>query len=286
MNGYELPSNSGPCGTGPCGVTQIIQGYQKLFFVDLFYSGTGAPYDLTGATQILAGFPGTGATAPVMEVLAPVTTVFIATITNLSNLLTIVSSLAGITLGMQVLGAGIPVGTIVEAVFPAQGSTPASIQLSNAATVTTAMATVNVNTGMNVSTTGDTTATSRVLSNLASVAGILVGQVITGAGIPADTTVISIGPTMVSMSAAATATAATENLAFALAPQILVVGSPGAGRLSIGVPAGDSALLQVNPSTLQNQDLQISVTNADGSTTGFMIFNVLNVVLPDYGVLP
>ncbi len=41
-----------------CSSVQIIQTSDKTFFTRLFYAKTGEPFDLTGATEILALFPG------------------------------------------------------------------------------------------------------------------------------------------------------------------------------------------------------------------------------------
>jgi hypothetical protein len=37
-------------------------GYDNQFFLDLFYTDTQAPYDLTGAIEIVAAFPGADGT--------------------------------------------------------------------------------------------------------------------------------------------------------------------------------------------------------------------------------
>lgn len=62
--------------------------------------------------------------------------------------------------------------------------------------------------GINILTTdGDIVATSLIITNLTSIAGVSPGQLIIGTGIPAGTTVAEIlSPTSISMSAAATAT--------------------------------------------------------------------------------
>lgn len=44
--------------SGGCNAIQIIQSAAKSFFARLFYTGTGEPYNLTGATEIVALFPG------------------------------------------------------------------------------------------------------------------------------------------------------------------------------------------------------------------------------------
>lgn len=133
-----MDSGCGPCGN-PCGSVTIYQGYAKTFFIDLFYTDTQAPYDLTGALEIVAAFPPTTPGPPVEET----------------------------------LGSG----------------------------------------------------------------------------------------------------------------EVVVIGAPGAGRVQIKLTAVNSALVQLNPNEQQFQDLQISVTNADGSLTCFIIPSVLNIAVPVYGVV-
>lgn len=66
-----------------------------------------------------------------------------------------------------------------------------------------------------LTTSGDTTSSSVVLSNLASIAGVSPGQIIAGSGIPVGTTVVDIlSPTSVSMSTTATASASGVSITF------------------------------------------------------------------------
>jgi len=58
-----------------------------------------------------------------------------------------------------------------------------------------------------VTPTADTTTGSNVLTNLSSVVGLIVGQTITGTGIPANSTITAIVSNSVTISANATATA-------------------------------------------------------------------------------
>jgi hypothetical protein len=137
-----------------------------------------------------------------------------------------------------------------------------------------------------VTTTGTTVNTSNQLTAIASMTGIAVGQLITGTGIPSSTfvTAINVAASSLTMSQNATASG-SPSVIFATAPNVTVVGAPGAGKIQVVAPAWDTALMQVNPNTQQNQDLQISVTNADGSLSGFLLQAVLNIVAPTYGVV-
>jgi hypothetical protein len=64
---------------------------------------------------------------------------------------------------------------------------------------------------------------------------------------------------------------------------VAVMGAPGAGKISVTVPASDSALLLENPNGNQLQDLQINVT-ASSKTYVFIMTAVLNIVPPSYTV--
>lgn len=63
-----------------------------------------------------------------------------------------------------------------------------------------------------VSFTGDTTSSSTSVATVSSTTGLAVGQVILGAGIPAGTTIASIGSGTITLSQAATATATGVDL--------------------------------------------------------------------------
>ncbi len=59
-----------------------------------------------------------------------------------------------------------------------------------------------------VAITGNTVAGSSVISNVSNVANLLVGQIVTGAGIPANSAIIAMTPSTITLNTAATATAA------------------------------------------------------------------------------
>lgn len=115
--------------------------------------------------------------------------------------------------GMVLTGSGIPGTTTSPAttIVDIQGNT---VTMSVAATATAATVTV---TALANSTSGTTTNTSALLTNVVSIVGFYPNQTIAGTGIPASTTILSIkgnpgGPYTITMSAAATATA--NNIAF------------------------------------------------------------------------
>lgn len=102
------------------------------------------------------------------------------------------------------------------------------------------------------STTGNITSGSNQLTSLASTSGIIGGSAITGTGIPANTTVLSIASTTVTMSANATAT--TSSLAVTFQSMVLTnvastfYASLGASITGTGIPA-NTTITFVTPNT-------------------------------------
>lgn len=208
----------GPCGplpaVQPAGVVTIVQGYEKIFFFNLFYQFAGVPYDLTGATQIVVSLPA-----------AP--------------------------------GGPAPAASVNEYLTP---------QLV-------------------LETTGNITASSDQLTNLASVVGLFVGQVIVATGVPTGTTILSLSGSTATMSQDATATTTGVLVTVNTATNVAIAGAAGAGAVQVTVPAADSARLLINPYPPQYQDLQVSVTNANGSISAFVLSSVINIIAPPFGVV-
>jgi hypothetical protein len=164
------------------------------------------------------------------------------------TIITQVSSITGLAVGQPLTAAGIPMGTTITAVGatapytvtmsqPATASsvvTPTGTVTAGSATITnvTSLSGVIVGqaiTGPTVSFTAITTSASASLTKVSSTAsftaittsgsptltsvssltGLAVGQVLTGAGIPANTAINAISGTTITMSANATATIAT-----------------------------------------------------------------------------
>jgi Ferritin-like domain len=120
-------------------------------------------------------------------------------ITNLSPTITGVSSVTGLIVGQPITGTGIP--TSPATTINAIGTN--TITLSAPATVT-----------VNLSLTGALTTGSTTIQNLSTINGLVIGQPITGAGIPTSppTTITGVNATSLTMSAAATATSPGSTL--------------------------------------------------------------------------
>jgi hypothetical protein len=123
-------------------------------------------------------------------------------------------SINGLVAGQVVTGAGIPAGTKIDT-------------LDNSGTVTlTANATVT----STATPTGITTAGSQTITGVSSIAGLVVGQIITGPGIPASTVINAASGTTITLSVAATATVTTP-VAFS-SPAIVTLSTFTGGALS------------------------------------------------------
>jgi anti-sigma factor RsiW len=132
-----------------------------------------------------------------------------------------------------------------------------------------------------LTTTGNITSGSDQLTALASVAGIELGQLVVIAGVPAGTYVKSILGSVVTMTQKATASTTTVAAVFGNT-NVTVSGAAGAGVIAVVVPAADSLNLGANALA---QDLQVSVTNADGSVSGFILPGYLTITAPPYGAV-
>lgn len=113
-----------------------------------------------------------------------------------SNLITSLSTIAGIAPGQTVIGPGIPANTTVTFV----GAT--SVTLSANATLTLGGAPFT----FALVIAGNTIQNTNTILGLASTIGLAPGQTIAGTGIPAGTTIIGVGINSITISANATAT--------------------------------------------------------------------------------
>lgn len=196
------------------------------------------------------------------------------TTTQSSNTISGLSSTNGLVVGMQVTGTGIPDPkvfgpTTITSINSAQGTITISqnaassgsgsltftigviTNLSSISTIIPGMsiagtgiatslgspgtpATVNATNWATTSTTGNTSAGSTTVSNLASVGNLAVGMVVTGAGIPVNTTVTAVNANQstITLSKAATATLTGTSLGFAT-PQVSTTGNTTSGSTTI-----------------------------------------------------
>jgi len=156
--------------------------------------------------------------------------------------------------------------TQILAVFPAHITGLAGIQQSKVAALTT---------------TGNLANGSNQLTNLASVAGIEPGQLITGTGVPASTYVVSLSGSTATMSQNATGAGTGVSVVFGNT-NVSVVSPAGSGEIQVTVPAGDSANFAASDVA---QALQISVTDSGGTKEAFILPGFLSISTPPYGQL-
>ena len=171
----------------------------------------------------------------------PTQITFNGIVTSGSPNITLASSIAGLAAGQPLTGANITPGTTIL-------SAPSG---------TTVVMSQNPTASSTVTPTGTVTSGSAIITNVTSINGVIVGQAITGTGIPSSTTVSSIGTTVpysITMSKNATVTQAPitiSGVTTAGSPTItnvwgvgasgtvvltgLVAGQPLTG---VGIPAG------------------------------------------------
>jgi hypothetical protein len=217
---------------------------------------------VSSVTGIAIGQPITGTNIPVLTYVTGVTsspnTITISQavtatptavaptgiVTSGSNVVTLASTITGLTIGQPITGTGIPANTTISATG---GTSPNfTITMSAAATASSL-----------ASPTGITTAGSNVITSVSSITGLLVGQPITDAqgNIPANTTISSLGTNTITISANATATSsAAEKLT-----------SPITETLS--TPAAEALAIAQNALTISLP------ANASGSTTAIVLLS-------------
>jgi hypothetical protein len=166
-------------------------------------TGTGIPLNTyitnIGSNITMGSSPtGPGVNATLSSVSTTITT-FNGILTSGKTGITNVPSIAGLALGQPLTaGTGIPVGTTITAMSGTTGAY--TITMSQSA-----------NASSTVSTTGAVTSGSTTIANVQSISGMIIGQTITGAGIPTNPspTITAVGvtaPYTITMSKAANAT--------------------------------------------------------------------------------
>jgi Ferritin-like domain len=159
-------------------------------------------------------------------------------VTNLSPTITGVSSTTGLIIGQPITGTGIPTTPTATTIMGFTTAAPLTITMSANATVTSLL-----------SLTGAVVSGSDTIKNLSTINGLVIGQPITGAGIPTSpaTTIIGVGSSSLQMSVPATAssvasvsftgivTSGSKNVTLVSSVAGLVSGQQIGGA---GIPAG------------------------------------------------
>lgn len=159
----------------------------------------------------------------------------------------------GLFASQAVLSPDVPQGATIAGAL-----SPPSLTLSATATATANC--VSLTDGA-VVFTGNTTSGSAIVANVSSIAGLTVGDTITGAGIPAATTVSTITAGSFTLSAAATATGSAVPLTFGLAVWLDNAGYWGSSSTAFAA----STLLAYGA------DYALKVDQADGSSKSGLV---------------
>ena len=174
-------------------------------------TGPGIPLN-TYITNIGSNISmGSSPTGPAVNAIASsgstTITTFNGILTSGQTGITYVPSIAGLAVGQPLTaGTGIPVGTTIKAMSGTKA--PYTITLS-----------ANASASSTVSTTGNVASGSTTIANVQSISGMIVGQSITGAGIPTSpaTTIFALGttaPYTITLSQKTTATATPTAVTF------------------------------------------------------------------------
>jgi hypothetical protein len=112
-----------------------------------------------------------------------------------------------------------------------------------------------------LSFTGNTTSGSAIISGVSSVAGLSIGQTVSGSGIPAGATIIALAPTSITLSASATVTATAVPLTATAVVQLTAKAALQIGRINLGTGPGigANALVLIAGG---------NITEAGGATSG------------------
>lgn len=216
---------------------------------------------IIGASGVVVTQPELGTYLMTLNATGPTPGYFAGSATGLNPASSIVSS--EVVIGQ----AGIASEQLIEIFVNAYALQTSWTNFPSASATVTAVAT-----GASVSTTGTTTSASATLTSLASVAGIVVGMAVSGLGIPASSTVLSIGMSSVIISNPATATGSSITFTFATPSVQSVAITAGAydGSLAITSPLITTQAIAVPLSGTTAQSIQTSLNalGANYSVTG------------------
>jgi hypothetical protein len=185
-------------------------------------------------------------------------------VTSGSAVITNVSSLSGVLVGQPITGTGIPT------------TPPTTITAASGTTITMS---ANGTASSVVKPTGVLTNGSATITSVSSLTGIIVGQPISGTGIPAGATVTGTGTNSITMSVAATANSALTTAftftAITVAGSNIVTPTGAFGGLVIGqtltgagIPAGTTiTFLGTATVTLSANATVSSIATPTGITT-------------------
>ncbi len=201
----------------------------------------------------------------------------------------VVSDGTQVQVGGLVTGSNIPAGTVVVAILGATGGNTRTLILSNAATASSNAATIAYSFNSTTSPTVTLTDGSSVVS-VNSSANIIPGSLVTGAGVPDGTRVVSVNGSLVTLSSPVAGSGTTNGAAAAPVTAITTgsttatvasatgirVGSVVSGT---GIPAG-TRVVAISGTTVTLSQAATVTSSAAVSFTQNMAFTNLNAVTP------
>jgi hypothetical protein len=217
----------------------VYQGTEGTELLTSFQVGTNAGsaavYALLGTVVPAVGAPLITPAVPTGAIITAVSLNANATPTGFtvksSTVINNVSSITGLATGQPITGTNIPALTYIVSVGTAA---PYSITLSQAATAaSTSTATP----------TGYVTAGSNMITGVSSLAGIIVGQTITGTNVPAGATITAATGSTITISTPATKTNVVSLTGIVTTGSNVITGASSVTGVAVGQPITDASNL-------------------------------------------
>ena len=131
--------------------------------------------------------------------------------------------------------------------------------------------------------TGDTTVDTNMIANVSDTTGLLAGQAITGDGLPAGTTIVSVDTTLLTITVSANATATATGVSFAI-----TTGCTGTATIpgpTIEVSLGDDVTINVTsalPGGASSASFEAAGLDVHSASAGTYTFNAGRVGTFEY----
>jgi hypothetical protein len=222
---------------------------------------TGNPPNIPAVGNVLTGIgipPGAGAIVTGVNYVASATP--FAVTTKTCNVLTNVSSLSGLVVGMPVTGTNISGGAYITAI----NTTNSSITINSTA----------------VGPTGYVTTGSSTITGVSSTTGLIVGYPISGTGIPSTATVAGFNSTAstITLSVNATATSLATTTGVLTNGSTTITGlssvagfAPGAAITGTGIPANTTIVSATSTTITMSAAATATTAIGTSSFTGFTL---------------
>jgi hypothetical protein len=240
---------------------ELVVTQPEPFFADTISVQPFIPLYNYDNTMIASGLF-TVTTTVANNVINLATYTFNGYLTTGSNVISSVSSIAGLYTGEGLSGTGIPLNSYIVSMTASASGT--FITMSQNASATTANGTINaapqvgqrlVGTSVTGMFTANITSASATMTGLSTTANLVVGTQVSGAGLPYDAVIVSISGSSatLNLNASASATGVTVSFTTTPFPNPVFVSSVSGSAVTLTSPAAatfSGTSLQVNPTTL------------------------------------